>query len=53
MATFLFVTIPLTIGYFEIGKKIIKPVIDGIIEGTKDGIRDIKAMNKQAEETKE
>ena len=51
MGTFLFVTIPLTIGYYKIGQ-ILVPVMEGIIKGTKDGIRDIKEMKKQAKENK-
>lgn len=52
MATFLFVTIPLTIGYYKIGQKVIVPVIEGIVEGTKDAIRDAKEMRKQNKESR-
>ena len=46
MGTLLLVKIPLWVGYMVIGKKIVIPVIEGTVDGIRDGVRAVKGEKK-------
>lgn len=51
IATFVLVKVPLMIGYYKILTKVVNPVIQGTVEGIRDYRRDRKAeLNKEKEE---
>lgn len=49
MGTFIFVTLPLSYAYYKFSKKVLMPVVEGIIDGTIDAIKEAKAK-RQAKE---
>lgn len=46
MGTLLLVKIPLLVGYLVITKKAVIPVLEGTVDGIRDGVRAVKAEKK-------